>query len=274
MNPNRELWEKGDFSKLAETMRGSADQLVEELGITPGMKVLDLACGDGGTALPMARRGAEVLGVDIARNLVAAAQARVAAEGLTNIRIIEGDACDLSALPDNAFDLVFSVFGAMFAPCPQEVARAMVRLARPGGRIVMGNWIPGDPTMVAQILKLLGEYGPTPPEGFVPPTAWGVEENVIDRFGQAGIPREAITMEPAFKEFRLDGPPSRLLEIFMTYFGPMMRVFEHLGPGPRADELRGKLQALIERENQGGDAKTLIRARYLLVTVNVPRMAS
>lgn len=273
MNPNKELWEKGDFSKLAETMRDSADQMVDRLGITSGMKVLDLACGDGGTALPMARRGADVLGVDIARNMVAAAQARVEAEALTNIRIMEGDACDLSDLPHGSFDLVLSVFGAMFAPRPYDAAREMVRVTRAGGRIVMGNWIPGDPTMVAQILKLLGEYGPTPPEGFVPPTAWGVEENVIDRFRRAGIPREAITMEPAFKEFRLDGPPSRLLEIFMTYFGPMMRVFEHLGPGPRADELRGKLQALIERENQGSDGKTLIRARYLLVTVKVPQVS-
>lgn len=270
MNPNKELWEKGNFSKLAETMRDSADQLVERLGIMPGMKVLDLACGDGGTALPMARRGADVLGVDIARNLVAAAQARVAAEGLTNIRIVEGDACDLSALADDSFDLVLSVFGAMFAPCPQEVARSMVRLARPGGRIVMGNWIPGDPTMPAQILRLMQEYGPPPPAGFIPPTDWGIEANVIERFGQTGIPREAITMEPAFKEFRLDAPPSGLLDIFLKYFGPVIRVFEHLGQGAQADELRGKMLALIERENLGEQGKTLIRARYLLVTVKVP----
>lgn len=274
MNPNKELWEKGDFSKLAATMRGSADQLVDRLGVTPGMKVLDLACGDGATALPMARRGADVLGVDIARNMVAAAQARVAAEGLTNIRIIEGDACDLSDLADDSFDLVVSVFGAMFAPRPLDVARGMVRVTRPGGRIVMGNWIPGDPTMVAQILKLLAEYGPPPPEGFVPPTAWGVEANVVERFGQAGIPPEAIVMEPAFKEFRLDAPPSGLLEIFMNYFGPMMRVFESLGPGARADELRGKLQAMMERENQAAAGKTMIRARYLLVTITVPDPAT
>ncbi|MBV0893137.1 methyltransferase domain-containing protein [Paracoccus sp. Z118] len=274
MNPNKELWEKGDFSKLAATMRDSADQLVERLGVSAGMKVLDLACGDGATALPMARRGADVLGVDIARNLVAAAQARVAAEGLTNIRIVEGDACDLSALPDGSFDLVLTMFGAMFAPCPLEVARSMVRVAKPGGRVVMGNWIPGDPTMVAQILKLMHEYGPPPPEGFVPPTAWGIEAKVIERFDQAGIPRDAITMEPAIKEFRLDGPPAALLDLFLNWFGPVMRVFEHLGPGPRADELRGRMLALIERENMGEEGRTLIRARYLLVTVRVPRPAS
>lgn len=270
MNPNRELWEKGDFSKLAATMRDSADQLIEGLGITPGMRALDLACGDGGTALPMARRGAEVLGVDITRNLVAAARARVEAEGLTNIRIIEGDACDLSALPDEGFDLVLSVFGAMFAPCPQEVAGAMVRLARPGGRIVMGNWIPNDPTMPAQMLKLLQEYGPPPPDGFVPPTDWGIEAKVVERFGHAGIPRDAITMTPVVQEFRLDGPPSALLQIFLDYFGPVIRAFEWLGPGARADELRGRMLALIERENLDEQGGTLIPARYLLITVQKP----
>lgn len=274
MNPNKELWEKGDFSKLAATMRGSSDALAEGLGITPGMKVLDLACGDGATALPIARRGADVLGIDIARNLVAAAQARVAAEGLANCRIVEGDACDLSDLPDASFDLVVSIFGAMFAPCPVDVARGVVRVTRPGGRIVMGNWIPGDPTMVAQILKLLSEYGPPPPEGFLPPTMWGVEANVIDRFGQAGIPAEAITTEPAFYEFHLDRPPASLAELFMTYFGPVMRVFEALGEGPRAAELRARLTDLIARENRNGDGKTDIAARYLLVTVRVPPMAS
>ena len=271
MNPNKEVWEKGDFSKLAATMRGSSDALVDELGITPGMKVLDLACGDGATALPMARRGAEVLGIDIARNLVAAAQARVAAEGLTNCRIVEGNACDLSHLPGDGFDLVVSIFGAMFAPCPAEVARLMVRVTRPGGRIVMGNWIPGDPTMVAQILKLLSDYGPPPPEGFVPPTLWGIEANVLDRFGQAGVPPAAITMEPAFYEFHLDAPPAGLVELFMTYFGPVMRVFESLGEGPRAEELRVKLVDLILRENRSRNGGTDIAARYLRVTVSVPQ---
>lgn len=273
MNPNRELWEKGDFSRLAATMRASSDALVERLGVTAGMQVLDLACGDGATALPMARRGADVLGVDIARNLVAAAQARAAAEGLANCRIVEGDACDLSDLADNRFDLTVSIFGAMFAPRPVDAAREMVRVTRPGGRIVMGNWIPGDPTMAAQILKLLSEYGPPPPEGFVPPTAWGVEANVIDRFGQAGIPAGAIFMEPAFYEFHLDQPPSALLDIFVTYFGPVMRVFESLGDGARADELRARMGDLIARENRGGDDRTDIRARYLLVTVRVPPVA-
>ena len=154
MNPNKALWEKGDFTRIAETMRGSGERLVAGLAITPGLKILDLGCGDGTTALPAARLGADVLGVDIASNLVAAGNRRAKDAGLANLRFQEGDACDLIDLQDNMFDLVVSIFGAMFAPRPQDVAAAMVRVTRPGGRVVMGNWIPNDPTLVAQILKI------------------------------------------------------------------------------------------------------------------------
>src|SRR6188508_2284558 len=154
MNPNKALWEKGDFTRIAQSMRESGEALVGTLGITKGMKVLDLGCGDGTTALPAARRGADVLGVDIARNLVEAGNRRAREQGLTNLRFQEGDATNLSELADHSFDLVVSIFGAMFAPKPFDVAREMVRVSRPGGRIVMGNWIPGDPTLVAQILKI------------------------------------------------------------------------------------------------------------------------
>src|SRR5262247_3256443 len=153
MNPNKVLWEKGDFTRIAQSMRESGEAVVESLGVRPGMKVLDLGCGDGTTALPAARRGADVLGVDIARNLVEAGNKRAQAEGLTNCRFQQGDATNLSELADHGFDLVMSVFGAMFAPKPFDVAREMVRVTRPGGRVVMGNWIPNDPTLVAQILK-------------------------------------------------------------------------------------------------------------------------
>jgi ubiquinone/menaquinone biosynthesis C-methylase UbiE len=149
MNPNKALWEKGDFTRIAASMRASGDEFVDQLGITAGLKFLDLGCGDGTTALPAARNGADVLGVDIAANLVAAGNRRAKAEGLTNCRFQEGDACDLTDLDDDSFDLTVSVFGAMFAPRPDDVAREMVRVTRPGGRIVMGNWIPGDPTLVA-----------------------------------------------------------------------------------------------------------------------------
>ena len=149
------------------------------------MKVLDLGCGDGTTALPEAQLGADVLGVDIASNLVEAGQRTRARErGLKNCRFQEGDACDLQGLADKSFDLVVSIFGAMFAPKPFDVAKEMVRVTKPGGRIVMGNWIPGDPTLVAQILKISSAYTPPPPEGFVSPMTWGVEGNVIERFAR------------------------------------------------------------------------------------------
>ena len=187
MNPNKALWEKGDFTCIAETMRESGEALVQRLGITPGLKVLDVGCGDGTTAIPEAKLGANVLGVDIARNLLDAGNRRATAMGLTNCRFQEGDACDLADLPDKSFDLVVSVFGAMFAPRPVDVAKSMVRVTKPGGRIVMGNWIPSDPTLVAQLLKVSSAYAPPPPEGFISPMLWGVEDTVVERFGAAGI---------------------------------------------------------------------------------------
>ena len=158
MNPNQALWEKGDFTRIAEIMRESGEELVQKLGIARGMKVLDLGCGDGTTALPAAQCGADVLGVDIARNLVEAGNRRAQEKGLCNLRFQHGDGTDLAGLPDRAYDLVVSIFGVMFAPKPFEVAREMVRVTRPGGRIVMGNWIPNDPTLVAQILKISASY--------------------------------------------------------------------------------------------------------------------
>ncbi|MBA3385110.1 MAG: class I SAM-dependent methyltransferase [Chthoniobacterales bacterium] len=190
MNPNKALWEKGDFTRIAETMRESGEALVQRLGITKGLKVLDLGCGDGTTALPAAKLGADVLGVDIASNLVEAGNKRAAEQGLTNCTFQEGDASNLEQLLDQAFDLVVSIFGAMFAPKPFEVAKEMVRVTRPGGRIVMGNWIPNDPTLVAQILKISSSYTPPPPEGFVSPMTWGIESNVIERFAGAEVQPE------------------------------------------------------------------------------------
>jgi len=188
MNPNKALWEKGDFTRIASTMRESGDELVATLGVRKGMDMLDLGCGDGTTAVPAAERGANVLGVDISSNLVAAGRVRATEASLTNLRFEEGDASDLKGINDDSFDLVVSIFGAMFAPRPFDVAKEMVRVTRRGGRIVMGNWIPGDPTLVAQILKISAAYTPPPPEGFVSPVTWGVEDNVRDRFGQAGRP--------------------------------------------------------------------------------------
>jgi ubiquinone/menaquinone biosynthesis C-methylase UbiE len=201
VNPNKALWEKGDFTRIAESMRESGKALVAKLGITKGLKVLDLGCGDGTTALPAATLGAEVLGVDIARNLVEAGNRRAREQGLTNCRFQEGDACDLHELKDHTFDLVLSIFGAMFAPKPSDVAKEMVRVTRPGGRIVMGNWIPNDPTLVAQILRISSSYSPPPPpEGFISPMTWGLEDKVIERFAAAGVPK---------RRYRLPGTRTR-----------------------------------------------------------------
>ncbi len=196
MNPNKALWEKGDFTRIAASMRESGEALVAGLGITPGMKVLDLGCGDGTTALPAARLGADVLGVDIASNLVEAGNRRAQAEGLTNCRFQEGDATNLSELADRSFDLVVSIFGAMFAPKPFDVAKEMVRVTRPGGRIVMGNWIPGDPTLVAQILKISSAYSPPPPEGFVSPMTWGIESQRDRALRRRGRSRREDLVRP------------------------------------------------------------------------------
>src|SRR6266699_3292258 len=194
MNLNKALWEKGDFTKIAALMRESGEALVKSLGVTPPLRVLDLGCGDGTTAVPLALMGAEVVGIDIAENLVAAGNRRAAEAGLDRLKFQQGDACDLRGIGDHSFDLTISIFGAMFASKPYDVAREMVRVTKPGGRIVMGNWIPNDPSFVSQVLKISSSFTPPPPEGFISPMLWGVESHVIDRFGQAGIPAERISM--------------------------------------------------------------------------------
>jgi SAM-dependent methyltransferase len=272
MNPNQALWEKGDFTRLANTMRTSGDALVESLGIKPGMKVLDLGCGDGTTALPEAQRGADVLGVDIARNLVEAGNRRAKAAGLANLRFQEGDACDLRPLADDSFDLVVSVFGAMFAPKPFEVAKEMVRVTRPGGRIVMGNWIPGDPTLVAQILKVSSAYSPPPPEGFISPMTWGVESNVRERFAAAGVAAGAVSCARDTFTFDFAGTPAQFVALFRDYYGPTMNAFEAAGKSGRADALQAELETLFTSQNKSGRAdRAAIPATFLRVTVAVPQ---
>lgn len=269
-NPNKALWEKGDFTRLARTMRDSGAALVAELGIVPGMQVLDLGCGDGTTAVPAAQLGADVLGVDIARNLVAAGNARVAQAGLANIRFQEGDASALTDLADGSFDLVVSIFGAMFAPRPYDVAAEMVRVTRPGGRIAMGNWIPGDPTLVAQVLRISSAYTPPPPDGFVSPMLWGVEAEAIDRFARAGVAPDAITCERKSYRFTYPGPPTALLDEFVHYYGPTMNAVEAAEQAGKADALIEELRELFDRQNSSADADTTaIAVTFLLVTVQV-----
>src|SRR5437879_9788603 len=268
MNPNKALWEKGDFTRIAATMRESGEALVEKLGITKGLKVLDLGCGDGTTAVPAAKLGADVLGIDIARNLVEAGNRRAAKLGLTNLKFQEGDASNLEQVPDKSFDLVVSIFGAMFAPKPFDVAKEMVRVTRPGGRIVMGNWIPNDPTLVAQILKISSSYTPPPPEGFVSPMTWGVENNVIERFAAAGVPDEKISFARDTYTFNYPSAPSELLSAFRKHYGPTMNAFEAAEKNGRTGDLQNELEVLFNSQNKSASKDaTSIPAIFLRVTV-------
>jgi len=268
MNANKELWEKGDFTRIAQSMRQSGHELIDGLGITPGVQVLDLGCGDGTTALPAAALGASVLGVDIARNLVEAGNARARQLGLRNCRFQEGDACELHPLADERFDLVVSIFGAMFAPRPFDVAREMVRVSRPGGRIVMGNWIPGDATLVAELLQVSSSYSPPPPEGFVSPMSWGLEDSVTERFAAAGIAAHRISFQRATYTFKYPGNPSAFHEAFRAFYGPTMKAYEAAAADGRDRELHGELDALFHKHNASAvEGTTAIPATYLRVTV-------
>jgi ubiquinone/menaquinone biosynthesis C-methylase UbiE len=270
MNPNKALWEKGDFTRIAASMRESGEALVKKIGIKSGEKVLDIGCGDGTTAVPAAMLGADVLGVDIASNLVAAGNKRVQELGLRNCRFQEGDATHLPELEDNTFDLVVSIFGVMFAPKPLDVAKELVRVTRPGGRIVMGNWIPNHPTLVAQILKISSAYSPPPPEGFVSPMLWGVEAQVIERFANAGIAADKIQFAQESYTFSYPDSPAALLTAFRTYYGPTMNAFEAAEKSGRAEELHAELLGLFNRENKSKSGNACeIPATFLLVTVTV-----
>ena len=269
INPNQALWEKGDFTRIAQSMRQSGEELVDSLDIWPEMQVLDLGCGDGTTALPAAERGARVLGIDIAENLVAAGNARARAAGLGKLEFRQGDASDLADIADDRFDLVVSIFGAMFAPRPMAVASEMVRVTRPGGRIVMGNWIPGDPTLVAQILKTSATYAPPPSAGFVSPMTWGDETTVRERFAAAGIAAGNVQFERSTWRFRQAGSPLGLFDTFRRFYGPTMNAFEAAAKDDKVEELAEALKQLFVARNEGG-ADTDIPATFLKVTVRKP----
>ena len=269
-NPNQALWEKGDFTRIAAAMRESGAALVESIGIARGQQVLDLGCGDGTTAIPAAQAGATVLGVDISRNLVEAGNRRAADLGLADCRFQQGDACDLAGLENQRFDRVVSIFGAMFAPKPFDVAKEMVRVTKPGGRIVMGNWIPNDPTLVAQILKISSSYSPPPPEGFVSPMTWGIESNVAERFGAAGVPADRITCVKETYTFNFDGPPSAFVDAFRRYYGPTMNAFDAAEKNGRSDALRTELEQLFATQNRSTrEGATSIPATFLKVSVDI-----
>ena len=271
MNPNQALWEKGDFTEIAAFMRECGAAVVDSLAIVPPLCALDLGCGDGTTALPLARTGAEVIGIDIARNLVEAGNQRAANAGLTGLRFQEGDACNLESVGDRTFDLTLSVFGAMFAPKPFDVAKEMVRVTKPGGRIVMGNWIPNDPTFVSQLLKVSSQFTPPPPEGFISPMTWGVESHIVERFAQAGVPEENISMVRDTYYFASpDKTPTRFIELFEAYYGPTMNAVDAAQKNGKANELHNQLVELANSHNKSKDAGTFIPATYMRVTVSLP----
>ena len=271
MNPNKTLWEKGDFTEIAALMRESGEAVVQSLGITAPLRALDLGCGDGTTAVPLARLGAHVVGIDIARNLVEAGNKRAAAAGLRNLTFREGDACDLQGVADRSFDLALSMFGAMFAPKPFDVAKQLVRVTKPGGRIVMGNWIPNDPTsFVSQLLKISSSFMPPPPEGFISPMTWGVESNIFERFGQAGVPKEQISMmKDTYHFISPDRSPAQIIESFRRFYGPTMNAFEAAEKNGKVDELHNQLLELARAQNQSKNGGTAIPATFMRVTVTV-----
>ena len=271
MNPNKALWEKGDFTAIAAFMRQSGEAVVKSLGITTPLRVLDLGCGDGTTAIPLARLGAEVTGIDIAKNLVEAGNKRAAEEGLHRLTFHEGDACNLQGVSDRSFDVTLSIFGAMFAPKPFDVAKEMVRVTKPGGRIVMGNWIPNDPTsFVSQLLKISSSFTPPPPDGFVSPMTWGVDAHIVERFGQAGVPAEKVSMvEDTYSFESRDVGPEEFIDLFSRCYGPTMNAYEAARANGKVDELHGQLVELAKAQNKSDDGGTSIPATFLRVTVSV-----
>jgi ubiquinone/menaquinone biosynthesis C-methylase UbiE len=270
MNPNKALWEKGDFTEIAAFMRHSGEAVVESLGIAPPLRVLDLGCGDGTTALPLARLGADVTGIDISKNQVDAGNRRAGAAGLTRLKFHEGDACSLEGVGDDSFDLTLSIFGAMFAPRPFDVAKEMVRVTKPGGRIVMGNWIPNDPTFVSEVLRISSAFTPPPPEGFISPMTWGVESHIVERFGQAGVPKDRISMVKDTYYFTSpDKSPTGFIEVFRDFYGPTMNAYEAARKNGKEEELHTQLVGLANAQNKSNDAGTLIPATFMRVTVSL-----
>lgn len=270
-NQNKILWEKGDFTEIASLMRKSGEELITNLGIISSLRILDLGSGDGTTAIPLARTGAEVIGIDIARNLVEAGNKRAKEEGLLNLKFQEGDACNLQEVLDHSFDLTISVFGAMFAPKPFDVAYEMVRVTKPGGRIVMGNWIPNDPSsFVSQLLKISASFSAPPPEGFVSPMTWGMKSYVMDYFVKAGVKPDKISLlKDTYNFISPDKTPEDLIELLEKFYGPTINAFEAAEKNGKLEELRNQLIKLANEQNQAGSVGISIPATFLRVTVDL-----
>jgi SAM-dependent methyltransferase len=252
----RATWMAGDFGKIAEYSAKDAEVFVDSLGITPGMQVLDVACGTGNLAIPAARKGAHVTGVDIAINLLRQARHRAAAEGL-EITFEEGDAEELP-FPEAEFDLAMSMFGAMFAPDPEKVASELARVCRHSGKIAMANWTPEGFT--GKMFRLTSRYV-APPVEIPAPTLWGDEAVARLRLGSNGVQVETRRRTILFD---YPSPPRDVVQFFREYFGPTKVAFSRLddaGQTAYADDL----EKLWSENNRASDGKTLIQNEYLEV---------
>ena len=252
----RATWIAGDFGQIAKFLAQEGEKFVKRLGLKPGMKVLDAACGTGNLSLPAARHGATVTGVDIAPNLLEQARATAAAEGLT-ARFDEGDA---EALPydDASFDVVMTMYGAMFAPRPDIVAAELKRVIKPGGKIAMANWTPTG--FIGQMFKATAAHV-TPPAGMQSPVLWGKEEVIRERFGN-GVSK--IEATPRIVSFDFPFSPAEVVEHFRLYYGPTNKAFGALDENTQA-ALRRDLEQLWSNNNKATDGTTSVEAEYLEV---------
>ncbi|HKZ01219.1 MAG TPA: class I SAM-dependent methyltransferase [Pyrinomonadaceae bacterium] len=250
------MWMTGDYGQVAKHIERAAEEFIARLALKPGVRVLDVACGSGNLAIAAARAGAIVTGVDIAPNLLEQARTRAQSEGLT-IHFDEGDAESLS-YGDASFDVVVSMFGAMFAPKPESVAAELTRVCRPGGRIAMANWTPEG--FVGQMFKISGKYVP-PPANMPPPVKWGDEETVRERL-RDGVADLQLTRRLC--PFKYPFPPAEVVEFFRTYYGTTQRAFDALDSNGQA-ALRGELERLWSEHNQATDNTTYVEGEYLEV---------
>lgn len=250
------MWMAGDFGEVAKHIETGAEEFIERLALRPGVRLLDVACGSGNLSMPAARAGAVVTGVDIAPNLLEQARARAAAEGLT-IQFDEGDAEELP-YADAAFEVVVSMYGAMFAPRPELVAAELMRVCRSGGRIAMANWTPDG--FIGRMFKTTGRHV-APPANMPSPLQWGDEETVRARLSE-GV--ADVKMTRRMCRFEYPFSPAEVVEFFRTYYGPTQRAFAALDAGAQA-ALRGDLERLWAEHNQATDGTTHVEAEYLEV---------
>ena len=249
-------WMSGDYGHFATYLEPGALEFLSRLPLQPGMRLLDVACGAGQIAIPAARAGAKVTGIDIASNLIEQARARAQAEKL-DAHFDDGDA-EMLPYPDSSFDLVISLIGAMFAPRPELVAAELKRVTRPGGKIIMGNWTPTG--FVGQMFKAHGKHVP-PPAIMPAPVKWGDEETVRERL-QEGVSHLKLTRR--LYPFRYPFPPAQVVEFFRTYYGPSYKAFAALDPEGQA-ALRQDLETLWAEHSSATDGTTFLESEYLEV---------